>query len=138
MGKFDGMTGNERLYTAGLLDAWDRAFKARDRAELIAIYGQVEFTSEDAAASVDRMLANPAKYGRRPSPGPLGATPRALRIARITLLASLAIWAATLCWGAAGLGGASLVFLIAIVASAGICLSATACTLLWLAGRNAR
>lgn len=62
---------------------------------------------------------------------------KALKIARTALVVSLTIWAATLAWGVAGLGGASLVFLIAIFASVGICLSATACVLLWLAGRKA-
>ena len=63
MGKYDAMTGNERLSTAGLFDAWDAAVKARDRAEMIVILCRVEYTEEGAAAAVDMIWANPAKYG---------------------------------------------------------------------------
>lgn len=57
------MTGNERLFNAGLLEAWDRAFKARNRAAMIAIYCQVEVPEDEAVKCIDSMLANPAKYG---------------------------------------------------------------------------
>lgn len=62
MGLYDGMTANERLFMAGLMDAWDQATKARDRGEMAVILSRVEL-AEDAPAIIDTVLANPAKYG---------------------------------------------------------------------------
>ena len=45
--EYDGMTTNERLFEAGLLDTFDQAAKRRDRAAVIA----------------DTILANPHVYG---------------------------------------------------------------------------
>jgi hypothetical protein len=60
--RFAGMTMNERLFEAGLLEAFDAAFSARDRGALIDIYRQVGRDGEMAERSVDMMLANPDRY----------------------------------------------------------------------------
>jgi hypothetical protein len=59
---FTGMTVNERLYFAGLFDKWDAACLARDRDAMLAIMAQVDL-AEAGRATVDAVLANPAKYG---------------------------------------------------------------------------
>lgn len=64
--RFAGMTLNERLYKAELLSAWDAAAINRDRTTMIELLTKVidaEFTADDAAKSVDAILAAPAKYG---------------------------------------------------------------------------
>ena len=63
LGKYDGMTANERLLHAGLFDVWDQAFRARDRARMIAVYRQIEASENDAASAVDLILADPAMFG---------------------------------------------------------------------------
>ena len=59
MSRFDAMTVNERLLEVDLLDAWDAALSRRDRADMIALLGQVALT-EQATQIVDRVLANTA------------------------------------------------------------------------------
>ena len=49
------MTVNERLFNAGLIDAYDAAKKARDRAEMIRLLTAVDV--EDAAWSADTSLS---------------------------------------------------------------------------------
>lgn len=61
--ELSGMTVNERLFTCGLIDRWDAAARARKREEMIAVLCEVALTKEQAAWSVDAVLANPAKYG---------------------------------------------------------------------------
>jgi hypothetical protein len=58
---YSGMTVNERLFTAGLLEEWDAATSARDRGHLVAILRQVHVSDPDR--SVDAHLARPTKYG---------------------------------------------------------------------------
>ena len=60
---FGGMTVNERLSTADLLEPWDAAVNARDRERAIEILLQVSMSEADAAATVDAVLSNPSKYG---------------------------------------------------------------------------
>ena len=55
------MTVNERLFDAGLLEAFDNAAQARDRAEMIRLLAKVDVA--DAIRSVDAMLRNPTHYG---------------------------------------------------------------------------
>jgi len=57
MSRFTGMTTNERLAEAGLLDAWDAAFERRDRNELITLLGQVDLAGQ-AAWITDQALQN--------------------------------------------------------------------------------
>lgn len=59
------MTVNECLFGAGLVEAFDAAARARDRAEMIRILNKVEV--EDAARSADTILKNPQRYGFRPT-----------------------------------------------------------------------
>jgi hypothetical protein len=58
---YAGMTVNERLYCAGIMDQWRDAARRRDRDAMIELLKQVDVRS--AAWSVDTMLANPQKYG---------------------------------------------------------------------------
>jgi hypothetical protein len=47
---FEGMTLNERLLVANLLDTWDTAVAARDRAAILAILRRVAVASPDEVA----------------------------------------------------------------------------------------
>ena len=58
-----GMTLNERLFSAGLLDEWDAAVRRHDRAAMITILGRAGLSEKDAAWSVDMVLADPGRYG---------------------------------------------------------------------------
>lgn len=60
--RFIGMSVNERLYSAGLHDAWDAAIQAGDRQVGIDLLGEVDLANQ-AASIVDEVLADPAKYG---------------------------------------------------------------------------
>lgn len=60
---FGGMTVNERLFMAGLLDQWDAAINAGHREDAIALLKQVDMSEDSAAATVDAVLANPLMYG---------------------------------------------------------------------------
>jgi hypothetical protein len=62
MSKYGGMTVNERLYDAGIMDAWDIAAASRDRGRMIELLGIVEL-SEQAESIVDTFLADPKRYG---------------------------------------------------------------------------
>ena len=44
--KYAGMTVNERLYLSGLMEAFDKAVKSRNYAEVVAILKKVELTDE--------------------------------------------------------------------------------------------
>ena len=61
-GKYSGMTVNERLWDAGIMDAWDAAVISRDRDRMIELLGRIELASE-AEWIVDTTLANPKRYG---------------------------------------------------------------------------
>lgn len=60
---YGGMTVNERLGAAGLLDKFDAAIQAGDRDQAVRILQRVDMTEESAAATVDAVLADPARYG---------------------------------------------------------------------------
>jgi hypothetical protein len=59
---YQGMTVNERLVVAGLIDQWDAAVKRRDRDGMIETLKQVDLGS-DAERIADAVLKNPALYG---------------------------------------------------------------------------
>jgi hypothetical protein len=63
--KYAGMTMNERLYFAGLVDRWDAAFRSRDREAMLRICALVGIAEGPTGRSriVDTALANPEKYG---------------------------------------------------------------------------
>jgi hypothetical protein len=56
-----GMTVNERLAARNLLDDWNRAVAARDRATMVLMLRRVAMP--DAPRVADLVLANPAAYG---------------------------------------------------------------------------
>ena len=58
---YAAMTVNERLFTASLLEAFDRAARSRNRARMTEILAKVEI--RNAAATVGAILVNPEKYG---------------------------------------------------------------------------
>ena len=60
---YAGMTVNERLFEAGLMDAFDAAVRARDRERIISVLMQVALSEEDAAFTTDTILGNPKRYG---------------------------------------------------------------------------
>ena len=66
MSRFGGMTVNERLYEASLMDNFDDAVRKGDRARMIDILESVEVTGVEAVRTADAILANPTRYGRLP------------------------------------------------------------------------
>jgi hypothetical protein len=65
---YAGMTVNERLVIAGLIEAWDAAVINGNRAKMIEILMATDLTAEQAAWSADTTLADPVKYGFPPAP----------------------------------------------------------------------
>jgi hypothetical protein len=59
--KFLGMTVNERLFAAGLLEDFDEAARRRDRRKMIVILTQVAIDTPERTA--DTILQNPETYG---------------------------------------------------------------------------
>lgn len=57
-----GMTVNEALVTAGLIDQWDAAIETGDRHAAIEVLSKV-FNESSAAATVDAVMAEPSRYG---------------------------------------------------------------------------
>jgi hypothetical protein len=60
-GRFAGMTVNERLFEAKMLDQWDAAARRRDREMMISILTNVEVPEPEL--TVDAILSNPKKFG---------------------------------------------------------------------------
>ena len=63
MSRFKGMTTNERLASAGLMQDFDAAIRRGDRAGAEAILEQVELPPSEAEAIVRAVLKNPKFYG---------------------------------------------------------------------------
>ncbi len=63
MGKYGAMNVNERLLNAGLLEAFDACINGFDDNGAGAILARVEFSPEDARATVATVKRDPAKYG---------------------------------------------------------------------------
>jgi hypothetical protein len=59
---FSGMTVNERLYAAGLMNEFDAALRAKDRARVISVLERVALSKEDAAFSADTILGNSRRH----------------------------------------------------------------------------
>jgi hypothetical protein len=57
------MTLNERLVSAGLMQAFEAAARARDRSAMIEVLVSAALSAEEAARVADRVLANPKYYG---------------------------------------------------------------------------
>ena len=60
---YSGVSTNERLYAAGLLDRFDIAAKSQSRDTMIRILLQVKIPAEEAASIVNKILAAPGLYG---------------------------------------------------------------------------
>ena len=63
MTKYAGMTVNERLYQAGLMDQFEAAILAKSKEDAISILQQTELPIEAATETVTVILKNPGKYG---------------------------------------------------------------------------
>jgi hypothetical protein len=61
---YRGMTVNERLFVAHLLDQFDDAVRAGDRDKLIGLLVTVQIEPAAAAFTVDRIFSDPTRYGR--------------------------------------------------------------------------
>jgi len=59
--QYPGMTINERLFVAGLMERWDIAVRARDREAMIATLHAVGVATPQNV--VDAVLANPERHG---------------------------------------------------------------------------
>ncbi len=62
--KYDGMTVNERLFTANLLDAFDEAIRLANRERMIELLVKVEFSREAATRTTNSILSHPTRFGR--------------------------------------------------------------------------
>ena len=60
---YRGVTVNERLLAANLIDAWDTAAARRNRAEMIRLLESVDLTRINAETITDTILVNPKMYG---------------------------------------------------------------------------
>jgi hypothetical protein len=61
--RFGGMTVNERLFVAGILDQFDDAARRRDRQAMLAYLRRVAMTDSQAVETTYTILANPSFYG---------------------------------------------------------------------------
>jgi hypothetical protein len=61
LSRYAGRTVNERLFDAALMDAFDSAARARNRAEMIRLLRDVDV--DDAPSSADTILESPKSYG---------------------------------------------------------------------------
>jgi hypothetical protein len=59
---YGGMTGNERLFAAGLLGAFDDAVRNGDRDRMIEMLRVVQV--DQAEQMADGILSHPTRYGR--------------------------------------------------------------------------
>lgn len=60
---YGGMTVNERLFVAGLVQQFDAAINSGDRQEAIELLRRVALSDAIAGETVDAVLSNPGKYG---------------------------------------------------------------------------
>jgi hypothetical protein len=58
---YAGMTVNERLFDASLIDSFEVAARARDRTKIISLLQKVFVENPEFTA--DTILENPTKYG---------------------------------------------------------------------------
>jgi hypothetical protein len=58
---YAAMTVNERLVTAGLMEAFDDAARLRDRDTMMRLLSEVDL--DRPAGTVDALLKDPARYG---------------------------------------------------------------------------
>lgn len=61
--RFGGMTVNERLFAAGILDQFDDAARRRDRPAMLAYLRRVAMTDSQAVETADAILANRSFHG---------------------------------------------------------------------------
>jgi len=61
-GRYGGMTVNERLFAAGIIEQFDSVARSRNRERMVTLLGTVEL-ADQAAQITDSILANPTKYG---------------------------------------------------------------------------
>jgi hypothetical protein len=64
MSKYAGMTVNERLFAAGLLDGYYRALEVKDRESMIQYLVAVELDPDQVERTANTALSDPVRYGR--------------------------------------------------------------------------
>ena len=62
--QFAGMTVNERLFAAGLLDSYDSAVRSGERSKMIDLLMNVGLEPEAAVRTADAILADLTRFGR--------------------------------------------------------------------------
>jgi hypothetical protein len=60
---YRGMTTNERLYVAGLLQQFDDAARSRDKRLMVCLLQRVDIAESDAGDIAESILADPTQYG---------------------------------------------------------------------------
>lgn len=80
--KFAGMSVNERLFVAGLLETFDDSVRKRDRSAMIALLRKVGL-ADQAEGVADRILADPRRYNPQ-SGGPTSYFHPSLTFRRFT------------------------------------------------------
>ena len=60
---FEGMTVNERLFTARLSNDFDLAVRKKDRNKLVDILKTVALSEKEANLTIDAIFSDPKKYG---------------------------------------------------------------------------
>ncbi|TMA71289.1 MAG: hypothetical protein E6J67_23240 [Deltaproteobacteria bacterium] len=60
---YSGMTVNERLFAAGLLDDFDAAVMRWDKEAVLNLLQKVEMSPDEALETADALFANPEFYG---------------------------------------------------------------------------
>jgi hypothetical protein len=61
--ELEGMTVNERLWACDLYDRFMKGARKRDREEMVSVLTEVAFTHEQASGIVDKILADPERFG---------------------------------------------------------------------------
>jgi len=63
MSVYGGMTINERLFAAKLINDFDSAVIQKNKDKIILILKSVELSADDAEQCCNSILSNPTKYG---------------------------------------------------------------------------
>jgi hypothetical protein len=64
MMKYAGMTVNERLVEAGLLDDFDSAVRHENKDKMVALLVRVDIELHDAIRTAEEIISHPTRYGR--------------------------------------------------------------------------
>ena len=65
MTDYRAMTVNERLFAAGLVNAFDAAARNREKSKMVEILLRVQLSPDQAEETATAFLNDPEKYGLR-------------------------------------------------------------------------